>query len=508
MSLSAGEQYLLELINRARLDPAAEAQRYGLGLNAGLAPGTIDADAKQVLAPNDKLEAAATRHSTWMLQTNSFSHTGAGGTDAGERMETAGYRFTGSWSWRENLAWVGTTGTIDMQAAIRQHHEGLYRSESHRVNTFAESIREIGIGQVAGTFDTQGNSYRSSMLTEKFAAAGDDVFVTGVAYRDADRDDFYSVGEGQGGVWIRGGGSSDSAAAAGGYAIAVNPQDTLRVAVGQGNTVLARVDIDTTQGNAKLDVVTAVDGSRSLDLSASATLVTGIADARLLGVADLDLRGHMGANELIGNTGDNHLEGLGGNDRLWGGQGNDRLDGGSGRDTLSGGDGADFLAGRDGADRLAGDRGNDQIWAGNGDDRADGGSGEDVLRGGTGHDWLMGRDGHDILLGEAGRDWLWGGNGRDRLDGGAGNDRLEGGQGADTFVFSGHRDTVVDFTDDVDTILIRQIVADDNRLSVAEVLDLGTVVQGNAIFDFGNGHVLNVMGVTDLSVLANDLVII
>ena len=32
MSLSAAEQYMLELINRARLDPIAEAQRYNLAL--------------------------------------------------------------------------------------------------------------------------------------------------------------------------------------------------------------------------------------------------------------------------------------------------------------------------------------------------------------------------------------------------------------------------------------------------------------------------------------------
>ena len=39
MSLTAAEQYLLELINRARLDPVAESQRYGLTLNAGLPAG-------------------------------------------------------------------------------------------------------------------------------------------------------------------------------------------------------------------------------------------------------------------------------------------------------------------------------------------------------------------------------------------------------------------------------------------------------------------------------------
>ena len=110
MGLSAAEQYLLELINRARLDPQAEANRYGVGLNSGLQSGTIDTQAKQVLAPNAQLEAAALGHSNWMLDADTFSHTGSGGSSPGARMTAAGYDFTGSWTWRENLAWTGSTG--------------------------------------------------------------------------------------------------------------------------------------------------------------------------------------------------------------------------------------------------------------------------------------------------------------------------------------------------------------------------------------------------------------
>lgn len=39
--LNPYEQYLLELINRARADPGAEAARLGISLNQGLSPGTI-----------------------------------------------------------------------------------------------------------------------------------------------------------------------------------------------------------------------------------------------------------------------------------------------------------------------------------------------------------------------------------------------------------------------------------------------------------------------------------
>jgi hypothetical protein len=69
--LTASEQFMLELINRARLDPVGEAARYGIDLNQGLTTGTISTTPKQVLAPNQYLADSADSHSTWMLNINS-----------------------------------------------------------------------------------------------------------------------------------------------------------------------------------------------------------------------------------------------------------------------------------------------------------------------------------------------------------------------------------------------------------------------------------------------------
>src|SRR5437016_2552832 len=47
------EQYLVELVNRARADPPAEAARYGIALNEGVpAADTISTAPKQPLAIN------------------------------------------------------------------------------------------------------------------------------------------------------------------------------------------------------------------------------------------------------------------------------------------------------------------------------------------------------------------------------------------------------------------------------------------------------------------------
>ena len=507
MTLTAGEQYLLELINRARLDPAAEAQRYGVSLNAGLAGGTIGTGALQVLAPSTALEAAATAHSTWMLEADRFSHSGQGGSDAGARIQAHGYDFTGSWGWRENLAWAGSTGSIDTNAAIEQHHAGLYRSASHRVNTFAAEMQEIGIGQVAGRFTQGGTTYNSSMLTENFARSGDKVFITGVAYRDSNRDDFYSIGEGQTGVWIAADGAKQTTAAAGGYGLGIDTQDEARVSVGIGGTRLAVLDMDTGDGNVKLDIVTQTDGSRVLEVSGSTKLVSGLTDATLLGSADLDLRGSNLGNALTGNDGDNRIDGKGGNDVIDGGAGADRVDGGYNNDVVRGGDGNDLVLGYSGFDRVYGGNGNDTVMGGVGGDQVWGDNGNDLLLGQGGRDRLFGGAGNDRLLGGDGPDRLFGGAGDDLIDGGSGHDMMTGDAGRDRFVFSGFQDRITDFTDNVDTLYVRSDVAGGAR-TVSQVLAQGEIVNGDAVFNFGGGHVLTLDDVGSLQLLANDMIII
>ncbi|MDT8853537.1 hypothetical protein RNZ50_00520 [Paracoccaceae bacterium Fryx2] len=94
--ITAAEQLLIELVNRARLDPLAEARRFGTDLNQGLSPGQLGPEARQVLAPNALLHQAAEAHAQWMLDQDIFSHTGAGGSAPHDRMEDAGYAFTGA----------------------------------------------------------------------------------------------------------------------------------------------------------------------------------------------------------------------------------------------------------------------------------------------------------------------------------------------------------------------------------------------------------------------------
>ena len=280
------EQYMLELINQGRADPLAEVARtspiYWNGapdLNEGLAPGTISTAPKQPLAFNPLIIDAARNHSDWMLLTDTFSHyEGADPADppylpnpnydAGDRMQTSGYVFSPTyWIWGENIAWRGTTGTVPVKEFIEQTAGALFGDKDidgrgHRTTLMEETFREIGVGIRVGQFTSGSTTYNTVMVAEDFARSGYDVFLTGVAYDDVggDGDDFYTPGEGQGGVSIQAVRQSDSAAyatttwASGGYSL-ILPTGTYTVtasSAGLGVQVFNSIVIGAS--NVKVDV--------------------------------------------------------------------------------------------------------------------------------------------------------------------------------------------------------------------------------------------------------------
>lgn len=463
--LTAQEQYLLELINRARLDPAGEATRYGIGLNDGLASGTISADSKQPLASNQYIATAAQNHSQWMLDTDTFSHTGSGGSNAGDRMRGAGYVFSGSWGWGENISWRGTTGTLNLTASVLAQHESLFKSPGHRENLLEDSYKEAGMGVRTGVFQ----GYNTSMVTENFAYSGTGQFLTGVAYFDANADNFYSVGEGRGGLRIDARSSSGAVttmttAAAGGYQgkLAAGSYDV--TITGAGLSAALGIALAIGNENIKLDV-TSPD---SLATNVSATLGSNTRGLTLLGIDNVNATGNSLANNLGGNKGANQLNGAGGADTLTGGAGNDvfiiRAGEGNGEvitdftgNGSAAGDAIRFEGYGSGA-TLTNVSGNQWRVTGNGfsetltitgavassDITFDGTTstlpgggataGADTLAGTAAADTIDGLAGNDSITGVAGDDRLTGGDGNDTLAGGDGNDTLTGSAGTDSMV--------------------------------------------------------------------------
>lgn len=208
------EQYMIELINRARADPAGEASRFGIALNEGVpSSDTISTAPKQPLAVNPNITDAARTHSQWMIDNDVFSHTGAGGSDPGDRIAAAGYNFTGSWGWGENIAYrAQRPSTPPPVPTTAQEHEDLfvddgYPDRGHRTDMLNSNFKEVGAGVVAGNFQ----NYNALMVTTDFAYVSGNSFLTGVAYTDlVTHDNFYTPGEGLGGVTITARRSSDN----------------------------------------------------------------------------------------------------------------------------------------------------------------------------------------------------------------------------------------------------------------------------------------------------------
>lgn len=129
----------------------------------------------------------------------------------------------------------------------------------------------------------------------------------------------------------------------------------------------------------------------------------------------------------------------------------------------------------------------------------------DFVSGGGGKDRIKGGNGDDDLYGDGGNDVIDGGSGKDMIDGGEGNDKLKGRGDADKFVFSAGKDKILDFQDDVDTVLFDKDLADDGKLNAKSLKDYLVDESKDSIqFDFGK-HELTVFGVSSFKDFADDV---
>lgn len=253
---SAQEVLMMELVNRARANPEAEAVRYGIGLNDGISGTTITATPKPPLAHNLLLMNSARTHSQWMLDADIFSHTGINDSTPSARMSAAGYLFTGSWMSGENIAWGGTTGSsINLTTYMLQHHEGLFKSPGHRLNILEANFRELGIGQKQGYFATNGSTYLASMVTQNFARSGASYFLTGVVYKDLNNNNFYDVGEGLSGINISVNGTSYPVYATGAYTIPLSNGSYNLIITGDALGAATYRTVQINNANLKMDVL-------------------------------------------------------------------------------------------------------------------------------------------------------------------------------------------------------------------------------------------------------------
>ena len=275
------EQLMLELINRARADPVAEAALHGIALNEGLAPGTISPDAKQPLAPNQNLLNSIRNHLAWLGPRNPFPanpHVGSGGSTLGGRATAAGY----TWNFiGENLSYYTSFTTIpDLADEVIEHHRMLFRdltvpSRGHRLNILNPDFEEIGSAV---------HNTNRFMTGQNFGRRAGDNFLTGVVFTDAITDDnFYTVlnngtHEGIGGVTITatnaGGTFSTISGTSGNYAIRL-PAGTYNVTATGGGHTFTSFQVIIGASNVKVDLVPGPDITSPTASSDPADLNTG-----------------------------------------------------------------------------------------------------------------------------------------------------------------------------------------------------------------------------------------
>lgn len=194
--LTAQEQYMLELVNRARMNPEAEEVRTGDAVDSG-----VSIAPKQALAVDSILSAAADNHSRDMLERDFFAHNNPDGDGPTDRAQDENWEGGGVW---ENISarWTSASFVSDEQSWIDASHAGLWESNGHQFGMLQPGHTVVGVGLDWGEWSYPGQTSPTAMVvTEKFADDGQ-TYLTGVVIDDVDNDDFYDIGEGQGGVHI------------------------------------------------------------------------------------------------------------------------------------------------------------------------------------------------------------------------------------------------------------------------------------------------------------------
>lgn len=231
------------------------------------------------------------------------------------------------------------------------------------------------------------------------------------------------------------------------------------------------------------------------------------------GSADDMLSGNDALNQIIGGAGNDTIIGFNGADTLLGGEGNDSIRGGAKGDLVEGQTGDDLLFGGFGDDTLSGAQGRDKLRGHDGDDDLLGGNKIDTLIGGDGEDYLSGGTGNDRLNGGGDNDTLVGGDGDDRLLGHAGDDLLTGGLGADRFRFlikDGEigDDTITDFELGIDNLRLDEDLWGGGLTRSDVVTQFASVIDGDVVFDFGDGDRITLEGLTSTAGLVDDISLI
>ncbi|CAN5505423.1 hypothetical protein BH10BAC6_BH10BAC6_09500 [soil metagenome] len=290
------EQYMLELINRARANPAEEGVRVMdtddadvqrsyqyWNINAASTKAAFASyAAKPPLAFHADCITAARRHTKDMVDNNFQGHDGTDGSDPFKRMNEAG--FTG-WSYAgENVAaysssvWFGHCGLIVDWGTQNQIDLG-HRTNILNIKNY--TYTEIGIGISLTSGGLQNGTVGPYVITQDFGLRPGKQYIVGVVYSDKNNNKFYDQGEGLAGVRVQPASGSTFYAmtsTSGGYAIPYTGSGTITVnATGGPLGAPMTINVSATGGNVKADFVVAPQPPATATLLAPSNAATKVA---------------------------------------------------------------------------------------------------------------------------------------------------------------------------------------------------------------------------------------
>ncbi len=268
---SGYEQEMLELVNRMRLNPAAELN-YLLNsgnpdINSALSFFKVDRTvlanqwarltAVQPLAWSGSLLNGAYNHNLLMIAQDSQSHQLSGEADLGVRLTNAGYV---GWSALAENIFAYAKSVFEGHAALAidwgNTSTGIQNPPGHRDNLVSNNYREVGISIIPESNSATGVG--PFVITQDFGdrRSFGNSWLLGVAFKDLDSDGFYDRGEGLGGVNVAISGSagtfSTTTMTAGGYQLQV-PSGTYAV-IFSGGALSSPITKTATIGSANIKV--------------------------------------------------------------------------------------------------------------------------------------------------------------------------------------------------------------------------------------------------------------
>ena len=192
-------QQVIQAVNKARTNPVYYANLINSQYTSKNIKGTSNdpncyTEAETFLRAKVPLTAytesivadlAAWRHSKWMKETGTFSHTGLSGSNPKTRLDWVGTWPTAAYGYNENIAWFSAGATAEAYVVLWIADCGI-ASRGHRNNIYSTTVQQYGCADFsyyATCVGTQPINLQAAITDADLTAAGLSKAVNGVGYK-------------------------------------------------------------------------------------------------------------------------------------------------------------------------------------------------------------------------------------------------------------------------------------------------------------------------------------